>query len=65
MQFHWQFLTTNSGFWLCCENLILHQKRNEDEKSTNSLMKDNKKIKNICKYEVAFFTLNSPHWPVM
>ena len=50
--------------WLifCCENSMLYQKRNENDTNTNILMKKKKKKENICKYNVAFFVVNSPPW---
>ena len=43
------------------------KKRNERDKNTNFFMKKKtkKRQKSICKYKVAFFTVKSPHWPVM
>ena len=49
--------------WLTfsCGNSILHQKRNENYKNTNFLMKSSKKCQeSICKYKVAFFTVTRP-----
>ena len=50
--------------WLifCCTNLILHQKKTENDKSTYFLMKNSKtkNKKSIYKYKLAFFVLNSP-----
>ena len=78
IQLHWQFPITYSGFWLV--NILLRKfdtsskKRNENDKSThffieNKQNKNNKKEKkcqeSTCKYNVAFFTVNSSHWPVM
>ena len=39
---------------------MLYQKRNENDTNTNILMKKKKKKENICKYNVAFFVVNSP-----
>ena len=47
-------------------NLILYQKRNENDKSTTFFMKNNqKKPTKYIKYIVAFFAVNSLDWPVM
>ena len=48
IQFHWQFWTANSCFWLvlvfCCESLIFIKKRNENNKYTNFMIKNNKRM---------------------
>ena len=53
--------------WLifCCGDFILHPKKMKITK-TQILIKTTKKCqKSICKYKVAFFTLNLCHWLVM
>ena len=48
IQFRWQLETTNSGFWVV--NVLLRkfntlpEKRNENDKNTNFVMKNNKKM---------------------
>ena len=48
IQFHWQFLITNSGFWLVNMMLwkfdTLSKKRNGNDTNTNFLMKTNKNV---------------------
>ena len=67
IEFHWQFLFTNSAFWLV--NILLQK---FDTSSKNKIkahiwMKKKKKKcqEGACKHEVAFFILNLSHWPVM
>lgn len=50
--------------WLMfyCGNLILYQRRNENDKSTIFLTKNNKKYQESkSKYKLAFFIMKSPH----
>ena len=68
MQFHWQLLITNSCSWLF--NILLRKfdislkKQNENDKNTDSMMKNNKKFEeSTCKHKVAFFILNLPTDP--
>ena len=77
IQLHWQFPITYSGFWLV--NILLRKfdtsskKEMKMIKTHTFLLKTNKtkttKTKkcqeSACKYNVAFFTVNSSHWPVM
>ena len=77
IQLHWQFPITYSGFWLV--NILLRKfdtsskKEMKMIKTHTFLLKTNKtkttKTKkcqeSTCKYNVAFFTVNSSHWPVM
>lgn len=47
IQFHWQFRTTDSFFWLgniFFRNLILCQKRNKNNENRNFMIKNNKKL---------------------
>ena len=65
IQFHWQFLITNSGFWLI--NILL-RKFNTSSKKEMKMIKAQlfwwKRMKrcqkSLCKHRVTFFTLNSP-----
>ena len=52
---------------LCFWNLETYQKRNKNDKNTNFYdeKQQQKYQKSVCKYIVAFFTLNSSHWPMM
>ena len=77
IQLHWQFPITYSGFWLV--NILLRKfdtsskKEMKMIKTHTFLLKTNKtkttKTKkcqeSTCQYNVAFFTVNSSHWPVM
>ena len=65
MQFHWQFLIPNSGFWLV--NILLRKLDTSSEKRTENKKNPHfswlKTTKNC--HKSAFFALNLPHWPVM
>ena len=72
-----RFLINNTRFWLVkyyvTEIWYFIKKKNENNKNINILLKNNnnnnnkpkKKKKSIFKCIEAFFTLKSPHWPVM
>ena len=69
IQFHWQLETTNSYFWLV--NILLRKFETLSKKEIKmiktqiSWWKTSKKYQiSICKHIVAFFILNSPHWPI-
>ena len=70
IQFHRQLRITNSDFGLII--LLLRKfdksskKRNENDKNTTFLIKNNKEnVKScLCKQRVALLTLNGHHWPV-
>ena len=68
--FHWQFLITYSGFWLI--NILLGKFDTSSKKEMKMIKSQFFKWKltikcqeSVCKYEVTFLTVNSPHWPVM
>ena len=65
MQFHWQFLIPNSGFWLV--NILLRKLDTSSEKRTENKKTPHfswlKTTKNC--HKSAFFAQNLPHWPVM
>ena len=70
IQFHWQILTTYSGFWLV--NILLGKFNTSSKKEMKMIKiqifrwKMTKKCQeSVWKCEVAFFTLNLPQWPVM
>ena len=52
--------------WLifCCANLILYQKRNDNDKK-QFFWCNKKYLRCVCKHKVAFFPLNSSQWPVI
>ena len=69
IQFHWQFIITNSSYWLVSALLRkfdpLLRKEMKMIKTHAFWWKKKKKRKCICKHKVAFFTLSSLHWTVM
>ena len=66
IQFHWQLRITSSDFGLIIL-LFVVRKRNENDKNTTFLIKNNSKnVKScLCKQSIALLTLYCHHWPVM
>ena len=64
IQFHWQFLFTNSRFWLVnillCKFDNLSKKEIKYENPQNSWWKTTKNAKKKEKHKITFFILNSP-----